>query len=269
MDLQHERIAHLCTSLKLDFLPNAYTSLASKAVASELSFAEFLEAVLNNELTARQSRSRSILSKMAGFPVIKTLEQYDFTFPHGVTKRAVEELSGLAFVERAQNVVLLGPSGVGKTHLAIALGYLATQAGWKVRFISAADLIIGLTAAQRQERLAEFIRRTILAPRLLIIDEIGYLPMSREQANLMFQVIAKRYERGSIIVTSNLSFGQWDQTFANDATLCAALLDRLLHHAQVIQIKGDSYRLKDKRRAGIIKSEALVPSTSKDQQNNS
>lgn len=148
--------------------------------------------------------------------------------------------------------MLVGPSGVGKTHLAIALGYLATQAGIKTRFMSAADLLLTLDTATRQGNLGEVLRRAVLAYRLLIIDEIGYLPMSREQANLFFQVIAKRYEKGSLIVTSNLAFGQWDSAFAGDATLTAALLDRLLHHAHIVPIQGESYRLKNKRKAGIL-----------------
>ena len=148
--------------------------------------------------------------------------------------------------------MLVGPSGVGKTHLAIALGYLATQAGIKARFMSAADLLPTLVTATSQGNLGEVLRRAELAYRLLIIDQIGYLPMSREQTSLFFQVIAKRYEKGSLIVTSNLSFGQWDTAFAGDATLTAALLDRLLHHAHIVPIQGESYRLKNKRKAGIL-----------------
>lgn len=134
----------------------------------------------------------------------------------------------------------------------MALGYAATQAGIKVRFITAADLLMILTTAHRQNQLSDALKRFVNPYRLLIIDEIGYLPMSREQANLFFQVIAKRYERGSLIVTSNLPFGQWDQTFADDATLTAAMLDRLLHHAHVVAIQGESYRLREKRRAGLV-----------------
>jgi DNA replication protein DnaC len=147
--------------------------------------------------------------------------------------------------------VLLGPSGVGKTHLAVAIGYRATQSGIKTRFVSAADLMLQLTSAHRQGRLKEFLRRGIQMPKLLIIDEVGYLPFSREEASHFFQVIAQRYERGSVVITSNLPFAQWDVTFAGDATMTAAMLDRLLHHAHVAMITGESYRLRERKRAGI------------------
>lgn len=252
MNLQHERIQAMCGQLALETMGLRYTDLAQTAVSGETSFTDFFEALLKEELASRQARSRTMLARTAGFPAIKTLETFDFEFAAGVPKKRLMELAGLAFIDRAENIVLLGPSSVGKTHLAIALGFLATQAGVKTRFMSAADLALQLTTAQRQARLPEFMRRTILAPRLLIIDEIGYLPLSRDDANLFFQVIAKRYEKGAIIVTSNLPFGQWDQAFAGDAVLTAALLDRLLHHSHVIQIQGDSFRLKDKRKAGVI-----------------
>jgi len=193
-----------------------------------------------------------MFARTAGFPAIKTLDGYDFGFATGAPRQQIMELASLAFVERAENVVMLGPSGVGKTHLAIALGYMATQRGWKVRFTTAADLVLLLETAQRQGRLKEVLHRAVNTYRLLIIDEIGYLPMGREQANLFFQVVSKRYERGAMILTSNLTFGSWDQAFAGEAVLTAAMLDRLLHHATVVQISGESYRLKDKRRAGVM-----------------
>ena len=148
--------------------------------------------------------------------------------------------------------------GTGKTHLAIAFGLIAAQKSWKVRFTTAADLVIAMEAAYRQGRMKEAMHRVIAAPKLLIIDEIGYLPFGRKQANLFFQVVARRYERGSLILTSNLAFGSWDQAFAGDAVLTAAMLDRILHHATVVQIAGESYRLKDKRRAGIMARPELL-----------
>lgn len=254
MSVQLDRLRELCEQLRLQHVPGQLAHLGQMAAKRELGYLDFLEQVLKGEYLARTERTRSMLTRLAGFPAIKTLDEFDFEFAAGVPKALIQELGSLAFIERSENVVLLGASGVGKTHLAIALGYRATQAGIKTRFITAADLLMSLTTAIRQNSLEEAIKRIVKSYRLLIIDEVGYLPMNREQANLLFQVIAKRYEFGSLILTSNLPFGQWDQTFADDATLTAALLDRLLHHAHVVPIAGDSFRLRDKRRAGVIGS---------------
>ena len=221
-------------------------------IAYDKSYGDFLLALLNSEQQHRDERTRSMFSRMAGFPAHKELGTFDFKFATGVPKQQIQALSALTFVERHENVVLLGPSGVGKTHLAIGLGLKAVQAKKKTRFITAADLMLQLSTAKRQNKLKQYLSRSVIAPKLLIIDEIGYLPFGREEANLFFNVIAKRYEHGSIILTSNLSFGQWPSAFADDATLTAAMLDRLLHHSHVLQLSGDSYRLKDKRRSGAI-----------------
>jgi DNA replication protein DnaC/transposase len=252
MSLQQQRIAALCEELKLPVLSTEWSALAQRAADTQASFADFLTSLLETEQAAKTERTRQALLKLATLPVVKTIESYDFNFATGAPKQQIQELASLTFVERAENVVLLGPSGVGKSHLAIALAYRAVMAGIKTRFIIAADLMIQLAAAKTQGRLQGYFNRAVL----LIVDEIGYLPFGRDEANLFFNVVAKRYERGSMILTSNLSFTQWATALADGQTLTAALLDRLLHHAHIMQIAGESYRLKDKRKAGSLKAVA-------------
>ena len=183
------------------------------------------------------SRYRLILRPS---PVIeRDFEEYDFTFATGAPKNQLRELTELAFIERKENVVLFSPSGVGKSHLAVSLGMMAVQKRIKTRFVTAADLMLQLATAKKQGRLENYLKRSVLAPRVLIVDEIGYLPFGREEENLFFNAIAKRYEQGSIIVTSNLPFSQWSNAFADDTTLTAVLLDRLLHHSHIVQISGE------------------------------
>ena len=247
---QQERIGALCERLKMACLGSEWPAVAQHAAQGESSFADFLEKLLDCELAAREQRKRTMLLKLATLSAVKTLEQYDWSAGSGAPKAQILELGHLSFIARAENVVLLGPSGVGKTHIALALAYRAVMAGHKVRFITAADLMLQLAAARAQGRLKEYFNRAVLGPKLLVIDEIGYLPFGREEANLFFNVVAKRYERGSIVLTSNLPFTQWASAFADDQTLTAAMLDRLLHHAHIVQISGESYRLRDKRKAG-------------------
>ena len=251
MNLQMDRIQHACETLKLNTLAVEWSAIADTAAGTDNTLADFLEQLLSIELDAREQRTRETLLKFAGLPAIKRFEEYDFKFATGAPKKQLQELTGLAFIERAENIVLLGPSGVGKSHLALSYAHQAIQRGIKVRFITAADLMLQLATAKKQERLEGYIKRSVLGPKLLVIDEIGYLPFGREEANLFFNVIAKRYEYGSVIVTSNLPFSQWSTAFADDQTLTAALLDRLLHHAHIVQIAGNSYRLKGKKEAGI------------------
>lgn len=254
MSLQPERIAQLCEILKLPAIHAEWPAYAQRAAQEEHSFADFLEAVLGAERAARTERVRQALLKLATLPAVKTLESYDFAFAASAPKAQIHELATLSFVERAENVVLLGPSGVGKTHLAVALGHRAVMAGIKTRFLTAADLMIQLAAAKVQGRLKEYFNRAIVGPKLLIVDELGYLPFGRDEANLFFNVVARRYEHGSMVLTSNLPFTQWADMLADDQTLTAAMLDRLLHHAHIVQISGDSYRLKDKRKAGTLRA---------------
>ena len=251
MNLQSERIANACEQLGLHTTPGCWPELAKKHLENDGTYGDFIEAILNEELNNKEIRTQATLLKFAGLPHIKTLDNYDFNYASGVPKTQIYEMGGLSFIERCENIVLIGPSGVGKTHLAIALGYKAIMKRQKTRFISAADLMLQLSTAHTQNKLKSYLQRVVLSPKLLIIDEIGYLPFGREEANLFFNVIAKRYEQGSLILTSNLPFSQWAMTFANDATLTAAMLDRLLHHCHIVQMSGESYRLKDKKKIGI------------------
>lgn len=253
MDLVSARITHLCERLKLMRVGSDWPAIAEETVRREASHGEFLEQVLAAETAAREQRAREVMLKLATLPSLKTLEQYDFSYASGAPRSQIMELASLAFIERAENIVLLGPSGVGKTHLACAYAYKATQAGIKTRFISAADMMLQLATAKAQGRLQSYMNRAVLGPRLLVVDELGYLPFGRDEANLFFHVIAKRYERSATIITSNLPFAQWATALADDTTLTAALLDRLLHHAHIVQVSGESYRMKDKRRAGTAR----------------
>lgn len=247
-----EQIDALCDELSLTAVANHYATLADEAAKKKRSFVDFLESVLAEEASLREERRRETLRRMAAFPSIKTLEQFDFEAAPGAPKARIQELAGLAFIERRENVIFLGPSGTGKSHLATALGVRATERRYKVRFVTAADLVLQLEKARREHRFDQYLKRAILGPSLLILDEIGYLPLKKEQADMFFQVVAKRYEQGSVILTSNLSFGDWEETFDGNAALTSAMLDRLLHHAHVIQIRGESYRLRQARQSGLI-----------------
>lgn len=252
MNLAHERLNALADNLKLQGMAVHAMDLAQQAAKQEWDYLTFFEKILQAETTERFSRKQQMFTRMAGFPSLKTLDDFDYQFASGVPKPMIQQLESLAFIERAENVILLGPSGVGKTHIASALGYKAVQAGMKTRFTSASDLILQLSTAQRQGKYKSVMQRSVIAPKLLIIDEIGYLPFDANDSKLLFDVIAKRYEKGSMILTSNLPFGQWGQTFANDTALTSAMLDRILHHSHVVQIRGDSYRLKEKKQAGLM-----------------
>lgn len=252
MNLQLSKITSLTQELQLQGIDDNAVDLAQQAAKLEWDYLTFLEHLLDCEKQSRHQRRQSIYTRMAGFPSLKNLDEFDFQFASGVPKKQIMQLASLAFIERQENIVMLGPSGVGKTHIAIALGYRAVQAGIKTRFISASDLILQLSTAQRQNKYKQVMQRSIVAPKLLIIDEIGYLPFTAQESKLLFDVIAKRYEKGSVILTSNLPFGQWGQIFANDTALTSAMLDRVLHHSHILTIKGESYRIKEKKQAGLM-----------------
>lgn len=246
-----EAIEQYATIFKLPAIKESYASIADKAAKEHLSYTEFLLKLFEYEYGQKIQRAKKTMLKMAGFPKVKTLEMFDFA-SSAVDRNIINELSTLRFIENAQNVLLIGPSGVGKTHLAIALGYLATQARIKTKFITAADLLLQLEIAKQTNRLQHYFKKVINTVKLLIIDEFGYIKFNENQANLFFQVINKRYETGSIILTSNLPFTKFKEVLNNDEALTTAVLDRLIHHSHILNIQGESYRLKQKRRAGVL-----------------
>lgn len=247
----HEQIESYCKEFKLPAILENYQSIANQAAQESYSFSEYLLKLLQSESKQRAFRGRAMTLKTAGFPIIKTLDQFDYKIA-SLNHSQMSELATLSFVERMENILLLGPSGVGKTHLAIALGYLATQERIKTRFMTIADFLLQLESAKLANKLDYYFKRIISVNRLLILDEFGYIKLNETQANLLFQVINKKYETGSIIITSNLPFTKWKEVLNDDEALTAAILDRLIHHSHIINIQGESYRLKQKRKAGII-----------------
>jgi len=240
----------LLEKMRMEHLGAQLDMVCEQAAKHELDLKSFLAQALETEWRYRQQRGIETRLKLARFPWIKTLDQFDFDFQPSLDRKVVRELGGLAFIERAQNVVLLGPPGVGKTHLAVALGVKAVEAGYSVLFLTLEALMTRLTRAKHENRLERALQQLVY-PRLLILDEMGYLPLSRDEASFFFRLLVRRYERGSMIVTSNKSFLDWSEIF-HDQVLATAILDRLLHHATTLNIKGESYRLKEKRRAGIL-----------------
>jgi DNA replication protein DnaC len=237
-------LTHLCRELKAPSLLASIDPLAKRARDESWSFEEFLAACVEREVASRQTHGGEARIKTARFPQIKTLEDFDFSYQRSVRQEVVSHLGALDFVEGRDNVIFLGPPGTGKSHLAIALGIRACQAGHRVAFATAAQWVDRLGEAHSEGRLHDELVRLGRTP-LLIIDEVGYIPFDAEAANLFFQLVSSRYERASVIVTSNKPFGRRGDVFG-DATVAAAMIDRLVHHAEVISLKGDSYRLKDK-----------------------
>lgn len=244
-------IDELCIELRLNGFLEGYQAIADECAREQISYCGYLRKLLQFEQKMRTELASATILKAAKFPKIKPLESFDFASSN-VNKIQVQELATLRFIENQENVLLLGPSGVGKTHLACSLGYIAAWRRIKVKFITAADLILQLEVAQSQGKLAYYLKKVIGGTQLLIIDELGYIKFNAQQANLFFQIINKRYETGSIIITSNLSFLKWQEVLNNDEALTTAILDRLIHHSHILSINGDSYRLKQKKEAGVL-----------------
>jgi len=240
----------LLSKLKLDYLEAQLDAVCEQAAQHQQDYKTFLVQALDTEWQGRHQRGIEARLRLARFPWIKTLDQFDFDFQPSLDRRQVRELAGLSFVERAHNVIILGPPGVGKTHLAISLGVKAVEAGYSVLFLTLESLMTRLTKAVNENRLERSLQQLVY-PKVLIIDEVGYLPLSRLEASLFFRLVVRRYERASLIITSNKSFLDWGE-MVNDPVLATAVLDRLLHYSTTLNIKGESYRLKEKRRAGLL-----------------
>lgn len=247
---------NLLDRLKMDHLEAQIDAVCEQAAQKQLDYKAFLAQALETEWQGRYQKGIEARLRLARFPWLKTLDQFDFDFQPSLDRRQVRELAGMSFVERAHNVILLGPPGVGKTHLAIALGVKAVEAGYSVLFLTLESLMLRLVKAFNENRLERSLQQLVY-PKVLIIDEIGYLPLSNLEASLFFRLVVRRYERASLIITSNKSFLDWGEIF-NDPVLATAVLDRLLHYSTTLNIKGESYRLKEKRRAGLLGKTNLV-----------
>lgn len=243
-DPLYQRLQLALKTLSLTAMPLQLDYLAQQAAAQHWSALEFLDALTQAELAARTEQHTRSAMRHARFPFHKTLEEFDFAFQPSINERQIRDLATLRFVSRTENILFLGPPGVGKTHLAVGLGMVAVLQGMSVLFYSLPDLIQQLARDAKAGRLQHRLQ-ALTRPQLLILDEMGYFALDKRSAQFLFQLISRRYQKGSIILTSNKSYSDWGDIFS-DTVLAAALLDRLLHHALTVNIRGASYRLKDK-----------------------
>ncbi len=237
-------IIDILSYLKLPYIREHYEPIAQIAARKQWTHVHYLSELIKEESNLKKDRTIQRRIRMARFPVVKTLDQFNWSWPKKINKPQIQNLFRLKFIKNQTNVVFIGGVGLGKTHLASALGYQACLKGHTVLFTSAIDSINNLISSQKKGLLKLELKK-YLKPDLLIMDELGYLPIDNKGADLLFQIISQRYEQGSIIITTNRVFKEWPKIFNNDSTLTSALLDRLLHHVEATLIEGDSYRMKE------------------------
>jgi len=242
----YEKLMTDLKSLRLPAMAEMLDSYAKQAASSSMSYVDFLGGLVSEEVSRKEQRGVQNRIKSARFPVLKSLDDFDYAFQPSIDRKKVGELSNLRFIDNNENILFLGPSGVGKTHVSTGLGVRACESGYKVLFTTLNDMVSVLMASMADNSFPSRLRQYV-QPSLLIIDEVGYLPVSKDGANFLFQVVAKRYETGSIILTSNKSFADWGEVLG-DSVIAAAILDRLLHHSTVFSVRGDSYRLREKKK---------------------
>jgi DNA replication protein DnaC len=230
--------------LHLQYMQSNYQDLARKAAEQQRSHLDYLAQLVEGEFTTREMRSIERRIKNARFPVRKTLDDFQWSWPKKINRLQIQHLFRLGFIATCTNVVMIGNVGLGKTHLAIAMGHAACTSGHSVLFTTAIDIINTLATAQSAGQLKREIRR-YLTPTVLIVDELGYLPIDKHGADLLFQIISGRYERAPIVLTTNRVYKHWAQIFNNDSTLTSAILDRVMHHVDTVVIEGKSFRMKD------------------------